>query len=118
MRYSRPHSNTGFNDLWPAMDFSLMFEHSQIGVKVQKIKHGTGNFQIMKPQIGSFSIVEGGYKLSLAATRPKRQPPHQRMAGAKRANTGKQGPFSSPSSINDAAPRQLQTLSATQAPNL
>ena len=44
MRYSRPHSNTGFNDLWPAMDFSLMFEHSQMGVMVQKIKHGTGNF--------------------------------------------------------------------------
>ena len=50
------------------MDFSIIFEHSQIGVKVQKKKNYTGIYQAMKPQIGSFSIDPPKGLLSLAGT--------------------------------------------------
>ena len=43
--------------MWPIIDFGIIFEHSQKGVKVQKKSLIPEFVPTMLPQIGSFSIV-------------------------------------------------------------
>jgi hypothetical protein len=66
------------------MDFSIIFEHSRKGVKVQKKNYIPEFVPTMKQQIGSFSIVRAtSHSL---APRPQRNTEHRRMAGAKEAS--------------------------------